>query len=252
MSAPVRIGSVPYLNAVPLTCGLEDRCLFLPPSELARRMAAGTLDVALVSVTEALFNPGYSIVDDVAIASDGPVFSVFLAHREPLESIREIHLDPASCTSVNLLKVLLAGRGLNPVFKPLAGYDRASMPPNTLLIGNPAIEFALGPHDHAIWDLGAEWKASTGLPFVYAVWAVRDSVASPELASELRRAKEQGVGRIPQFVEDRADFTREFRRAYLGGHIRYDLRAPEKAGLERFRRLLEKHVNRPTSEPRYF
>ena len=252
VSEPTRIGSVPYLNSVPLTDGIEERCLFLPPSALAARLEDGSLDVALVSVTEALFRPGFRIVDDVAIASDGPVYSVFLAHREPLERLRTVHLDPASCTSVNLLRILLAARGWHPETRPLASYDRGAMPDNALLIGNPAIEFARGPRDHQILDLGEEWRRLTGLPFVYAVWAVRESAVTAGLAQELRAAKTRGMGRLPHWVEARTEFDRDFRRAYLGGHIRYGLGPREKAGLERFRQELERHTGRPTWAPRYF
>ena len=87
-----RIGSVPYLNAVPLTCGLEGRCSFLPPSALAVELRSGRLEAALLSVTEALFAPGYPIVDGVAIASDGPVFSVFLA-QSAAPSPKQTYLD---------------------------------------------------------------------------------------------------------------------------------------------------------------
>ena len=251
----VRIGSVPYLNAVPLTCGLEGRCSFLPPSTLAAELRSGRIDAALLSVTEALFAPGYPIVDGVAIASDGPVFSVFLAHQDPLdERLTEVHLDPASCTSVNLLRVLLAARGLFPRFSPLAGYDRDRMPRNVLLIGDPAIRFALSSHSHRVWDLGAAWKEWTGLPFVYAVWAVREAAATSALGNRLREARESGLRRLPEWVEYRPEFTREFRNAYLGGHIRYGLGEREKAGIERFRQALDAHIEppRPTVVPRYF
>lgn len=250
-----RIGSVPYLNAVPLTCGLEGRCSFLTPSTLAVELRAGRIDAALLSVTEALFAPGYPIVDGVAIASDGPVFSVFLAHEDPLdERLTEVHLDPASCTSVNLLRVLLAARGLSPRFIPLTGYEAHRMPRNALLIGDPAIRFALGPHGHRIWDLGAAWKEWTGLPFVFAVWAVREVAATRVLADGLRAARESGLRRLAEWVEARPEFTRAFREAYLGGHIRYGLGEREKAGIERFCRELDTHIRprRPSVAPRYF
>lgn len=250
-----RIGSVPYLNAVPLTCGLEEGCRFLPPSTLAVELRSGRLEAALLSVTEALFAPGYPIVDGVAIASDGPVASVFLAHQDPLdERLTEVHLDPASCTSVNLLRVLLAARGLSPRFSPLADYDRERMPRNVLLIGDPAIRFSLGPHPHRLWDLGAAWKQWTGLPFVYAVWAVGESAATPALADRLRQARVLGLESMPHWVEHRPEFTREFRQSYLGGHIRYGLGDAEKAGIERFRQALDTHIEprRPTVVPRYF
>jgi predicted solute-binding protein len=188
----------------------------------------------------------------VAIGSDGPVASVFLAHRDPLEAIRVVHLDPASLTSANLLRLLLAERGLRPEFRPLAGYGREDMPDNVLLIGNPAITFALGPHDHRILDLGEAWLAMTGLPFVYAAWTVRETAATAGLAEELRAAAAAGVAAIPRLVETAPDFTPAFRRAYLGGHIRYGLGEREKAGLERFRNLLERHVGLPTRPAVFF
>ena len=76
-----RIGSVPYLNSAPLTCGIEDETEFLPPSRLAKRLRAGELAAGLVSITEVLFNDLYDTLDGVAVASDGPVKSVFVAHK---------------------------------------------------------------------------------------------------------------------------------------------------------------------------
>src|SRR5262245_41052528 len=61
--APMRAGSVPYLNAVPLTRGLEDQIVFAPPSRLAELLREGKLDAALVSVTEVLFNDCYDVLD---------------------------------------------------------------------------------------------------------------------------------------------------------------------------------------------
>src|SRR6185503_3907906 len=152
--APFRVGSVRYLNAVPLTRGLEDEIVFATPSELAKMLQREELDAALVSVTEVLFNDRYDILDGTAIASLGEVKSVILAHRKPIEEAREIFCDTASLTSVNLLRVLLAERGLKPEFKPLASYDFAAMPDYALLIGDPAIDFLRAPHEHEIWDLG--------------------------------------------------------------------------------------------------
>src|SRR5213075_2449350 len=137
--APFRVGSVAYLNAVPLTRGLESQIIFVTPSKLAEMLRRDELDAALVSVTEVLFNDRYDILDGVAVASLGEVKSVFLAHRQPVEQVKEVFFDTASLTSVNLLRVLLAERGLRPEFKPLAGYDFVAWPDYALLIGDPAI-----------------------------------------------------------------------------------------------------------------
>jgi predicted solute-binding protein/REP element-mobilizing transposase RayT len=110
----LRIGCVKYLNARPLIRGWPGEVDFDHPSVLCRRLANGELDVALVSSFEFLRNPLYQIVDDVSISSDGPVYSVVLAHCGELSDIQEIELDPASQTSVNLLRCLLAERRLTP------------------------------------------------------------------------------------------------------------------------------------------
>src|SRR5215510_12063168 len=115
--APFRVGSVPYLNAVPLTRGLEDEVVFATPSKLAELLQINQLDAALVSVTEVLLNDRYDVLDGISISSLGEVKSVLLAHRGPIEAAKEIFCDTASLSSVQLLRVLLAERGLKPEFK---------------------------------------------------------------------------------------------------------------------------------------
>src|ERR1044071_3699792 len=83
--APFRVGSVRYLNAVPLTRGLEDQIVFATPSKLAAMLQRDELDAALVSVTEVLFSDRYDVLDGTAIASLGEVKSVLLAHRRPVK-----------------------------------------------------------------------------------------------------------------------------------------------------------------------
>src|SRR5437762_8004588 len=146
--APFRVGSVRYLNAVPLTRGLEEEITFTTPSKLAEMLEKNELDAALVSVTEVVMRDRYDVLDGIAIASLGEVKSVLLAHRKPLEEAKEIFCDTASLTSVQLLRVLLAERGLQPEFKPLANYDFTTLPDYALLIGDPASDFSLAPQTH--------------------------------------------------------------------------------------------------------
>src|ERR1044071_2311000 len=116
-SKKFRIGSVKFLNAVPLTRGIESEIVFATPSQLAEMLRRNELDAALVSITEVLLNDRYDVLDGIAIASLGEVFSVILAHKRPLEEAQEIFCDTASLTSVNLLKVLLAEKNLFPKFR---------------------------------------------------------------------------------------------------------------------------------------
>jgi len=244
-----RIGSVPYLNSAPLTHGIEEQIDFVVPSALAKKIRNGELDAALVSVTEALFHEGYDILDGVAVASDGPVKSVFLAHRQQLEEIKTVYCDTASLTSVNLLRVLLAERGINPIFEPLPDYAQARELDNVLLIGNSGIDFLRAPYEHSIWDLGTAWKELTDLPFVYAVWALRRGCHDETLRNKLLTAKANGLKHLPEIIATHPDYDEDLRSAYLGCHIRYDLGAREKAGLNRFIELLKVHGNKPVYNP---
>jgi chorismate dehydratase len=249
--APFRVGSVRYLNAVPLIRGIEDQIIFETPSKLADMLRTDQLDAALVSVTEVLLNDRYDILDGIAIASLGEVKSVLLAHRKPIEEAKEIFCDTASLTSVNLLRVLLAERGLKPEFKPLATYDSKTLPDYALLIGDPALDLSMGPHEHEILDLGAEWFELTKLPFIYAVWALRRGQKNTDLRRHLREARDFGLDTLEHIIRSRTEYNEDFRRDYLGWHIHYHLGTDEKHGLAKFIELLRKHGIGPVHEPKF-
>src|SRR5436190_9893583 len=249
--APFRVGSVRYLNAVPLTRGLEEEITYTTPAKLAEMLQRDELDAALVSVVEALFRDRYDILDGIAIASLGEVQSVLLAHRKPIAEVREIYCDTASLTSVQLLRVLLAERGLKPEFKPLASYDSATLPDYALLIGDPALDLLRAPGAHEIWDLGLAWYELTRLPFVYAVWALRRGQENSELRRKLREARDFGLETLESIVRDRTEYDLDFRKDYLTWHIHYHLGADEKRGLNKFIQLLRQHGLGPVYEPRF-
>jgi predicted solute-binding protein len=246
-----RIGSVHYLNAAPLTRGIESELIFTTPAKLAQMLRRDELDAALVSITEVLLNDRYDILDGIAIASLGEVYSVLLAHKKPLAEVQEVFCDTASLTSVNLLKVLLAERGLKPEFKPLENYQAAHEKDFVLLIGDPAIEFQRAPHQHEIFDLGAAWLELTNLPFVYAVWALRRGIENKELRYELKSSKNFGLESLEQLIETREEFDEDFRRDYFEWHIHYHLATDEKRGIAKFCELLRKHNLGPVYEPKF-
>src|SRR5580700_8440350 len=248
--SPFRVGSVPYLNAAPLTRGLEDQILFVPPSALAEKLRRDELDAALVSITEVLLTDRYDILDGIAVASLGEVKSVFLAHRQPLGEMREIYCDTASLSSVNLLKVLLAENGLKPELRPLPDYSSAPSLQNVLLIGDPAIEFARSKNPHELWDLGAAWFELTRLPFVYAVWALR-RIPNDLLRRRLREARNFGLDTLDYIISSRSEFDYDFRKDYLSWHIHFHLGTEERRGIARFIELLRKHNLGPVYEPRF-
>ncbi len=246
-----RIGSVSYLNAVPLTRGIESELILATPARLAAMLRREELDAALVSVTEVLLNDRYDVLDGIAIASRGEVYSVVLAHRKPLAEVTEVFCDPASLTSVNLLKVLLAERGLKPEFKPLENYAVAADKDFVLLIGDRAIEFQRAPHAHTIFDLGSAWLELTHRPFVYAVWALRRGIENQALRAELRAAKHFGMETLEKIIATRAEFDADFRRDYFERNIHFHLGEDEKRAIAKFCELLRKHGLGPVFEPKF-
>jgi len=246
-----RVGSVKALNAVPLTRGLESEIIYAPPAQLAQMLRRDELDAALVSVVETLFNDRYDILDGIAVASLGEVKSVFLAHRRPLDEVKEVYCDPASLTSVTLMKVLLAERGLKPEFKPLEDYAAAREKDFVLLIGDQALDFVFSNPPHQIFDLGEAWSELTKLPFVYAVWAMRRGIHTPELRRQLRDSRDFGLDTLDHIISSRPEYTADFRKDYFGWHIHYHLGADEKRGIAKFIELLRKHGFGPVHDPKF-
>jgi chorismate dehydratase len=239
--AGVRIGCVQYLNSKPLIHGYEGPVIFDHPSGLARDLAAGLLDVALVPTFEALRHPHYTLAEGVGIACDGPVYSVFLAHRGPLTGIRRIALDPASLTSVHLLQVILREyHGLRPELLGISAFPKEA--DAALLIGNQAIDFREQDKEgYQILDLGEEWIRCTGLPFVFAPWLLRPGLPdATAVADDLRALKNFGLAHIDDIVKAEPRDP-AFTRRYLTEHIRFDLGAPQKRGIGKYRELLAKH-----------
>ena len=239
----LRVGCVQYLNAKPLIAPYDGEAVFEHPARLADLLAAGEIDVALIPVFEALRQPAFPIVDDVSIASRGAVYSVFLAHRGPLSGLRAVSLDPASRTSSNLLRCLLAEfHGLHPAFEA----SDETLPDGDqglLLIGNQAIRFRELPREGVQYlDLGEEWLCRTGLPFVFAVWQIRPEIANPgAVAGALRAVKAAGLSRVREIGRLQRDFDPAFAERYLTRHVQFGLGGEEKAGIARFRGLLQKH-----------
>jgi len=242
----LRIGCVKYFNARPLIRGWPGNIEFDHPSALCHRLAKSQLDVALVSSFEFLRNPIYRIVDDVSISSDGPVYSVVVAHRGELSDIDEIELDPASTTAVNLLRCLLAELGLTPRLVGSSS-DSADSSRARLIIGDQAIRFRQNHGDaFQFWDLGEQWKKLTGLPFVYALWLIRPEIPDAKsIAQRLRELRDENLADIEVIVSDAADnkqkITAEFLVRYYNEHLRFGFGTREKKGLETFADICAKH-----------
>lgn len=231
----IRIGCVPYLNAKPLLEGL-DGVLLLPPADLVGKLVSGSLDVALLPAIEVL-RRGLAYVPGIAIASPGKTDSVRLHHAVPIGEIRRVALDRNSRTSNMLTRILLEKRyGLRPTYvvrDPTKGLSFKAVDA-VVTIGDTSFR----PGKMPFLDLGSEWRAFTGRPFVYALWAHRpDHPKAREIASSLRAAKKRGTARIPAIARREAarlNLTPAYCRKYLTKAITFDLGPAERAGLKLF------------------
>jgi chorismate dehydratase len=226
----IRVGTVPYLNARPLVFGVEhgiaaDRIRLESdvPSQLAARLRRETLDVALVSTIELGRIPGLTVVPGLAIGSLGPVRSVLLVSRVPVERIATLGLDPASRTSNALAEVLLRERyGVAPAAEERTGTMEEVLHDHdaVLRIGDAAL-FSKIPAGATVVDLGAAWTEWTSLPFVYAVWVARDGVLDRELCEAFHASAASGREALPAIAAGTAD--PELALRYLSESVRYVL-----------------------------
>ncbi|HMX61687.1 MAG TPA: menaquinone biosynthesis protein [Candidatus Sumerlaeota bacterium] len=259
MIRPLRLGVVPYLNVLPLLEGLDadypkTNWLAATPRRLAELLAGGEIDVAMVSIFEALLHADkYRIVPGVAIGCDGPVRSVALHSKVPLKEIKTVLLDRASLSSANLVQILCRELlNIDPQFhvseNPFApGFDWKTDSHDALLvIGDTALAW-----EHAFphrLDLGMGWKELTGLPFVFAAWVAREGLeVSRDEVNAFVKAKDRGIANA-EVIADRYVgeaghewVTRESAREYLTSAIKYDLGEWEREGLILFRQKLVEH-----------
>jgi chorismate dehydratase len=242
---PVRVGAVGYLNARPLTWWLDrDRARWQVrydvPSVCSALLHSGQVDLGLIPSVEYLQAPDYRFVPGVGIGSRGPVASVALYSRRPIEDVRSIALDTSSRTSVALTRVLCRHRfGIDPAFvahgPELQGMLEAC--DAGLLIGDPAFDAdheALGLRKT---DLGQAWTEMTGLPFVYAAWTGRPGAVAEDDVRALQEAQAEGGRAVDAIAREYGggEPARTARAAaYLRDNVKYGLGDDEAAGLQLF------------------
>jgi chorismate dehydratase len=244
---PVRLGAVSYLNTKPLVYGLEQRpdlfnVRFDVPARCAALLHEGRTDLGLIPAIEYLRGE-YRIVPGIAIGSDGPVASVAIFSRVPVERIATLAMDISSRTSVALTRILCARHWqIGPKLTPSEPDVRAMLAcaDAALIIGDPALTIDAEDLGLIKIDLGSAWKAMTGLPFVYAMWTGRDGACGSTHVAELNAARRRGEANLAQIAADEAGGNQALEQRlfrYLSDNLRYGLDRAELAGLRRFHEL---------------
>ncbi|MEE2709990.1 MAG: menaquinone biosynthesis protein [Gemmatimonadota bacterium] len=242
----IRLSVVRYLNTTPLVYAFQkDRIAhdfdlkYDIPSECARKLKASEADVGIIpSIEYARSDVPYRIVPDVSISSKGPVGSIFLFFRNPISAIRTVAVDTSSRTSVALTHVILKDRynlDIHPIPHAPVLDTMLEVADAALVIGDPALEYTDRPEERL--DMGREWTAMTGLPFVYAFWAGHTGALPPEAVAKLIEAKEAGLASLGEIAtEYAADHIHgpAFYKSYLGDHLQFPFGPEEQAGVLEF------------------
>ena len=238
----MRVSFSEFLNAVPLGWAFlqgrfQDVELLLEvPSRCSDLLAAGGADVGVIPVIEYQRIPGLTVIPGISIAAKREVRSVLFVSRRPIENVRTIALDSSSRTSVALLTILLrkfyGNRevemrtvGADPA-SPLSGCDAA------LLIGDSAL-FAR-TEGLRVYDLAGEWNRFTGLPFVFAFWAVAAGYELGERKEYFSLSKAAGLAEVEQVCRvygERLGIPADEIRSYLLSNLDYTLDDANQAGL---------------------
>jgi chorismate dehydratase len=247
----LRISVVYYLNSLPLAWGfIRGRqrgrfdLVFSPPSQCSTLLAASSVDVGLIPVIEYQRIPDLQVVPGLSLAAKHKVRSVLLVSKPPVSRVRTIAVDDSSRTSVCLLQILLRDRfGIQP--------DMRSVPPDlkamletcdaALVIGDIALR---ARNDGLfVYDLAAEWRSLTGLPFVFAFWSVRKSCGLQN-AFAFEDSFQEGYEHLADIAREQArklDLPETSLLSYLSDNMNYHLDAENLEGLQLFYQLARQH-----------
>lgn len=266
----MRVGRIPYINCYPVYGGVDRGLVPLDatlvdgvPTALNRMMAEGQLDVSVVSAVEyARDSERYLLLPELAISCDGPVRSVMLFSTVPAEELggQRVLVSRSSMTSVHLLELLFEHVWKSaPEFVPgdaeadAVAAGAASDVAARLVIGDAALMLQSADHPVAqghgrvyphVYDLGAEWKRWTGLPFVFAVWVAQRTTpveAALKVHGALIRSRDWGLQHLDELSAQASRSTgvslAECREYFAG--LDWRLTMPDLEGLTEFLRRLE-------------
>jgi len=214
---------------------------FRIPAECADRMATGAADIGIVPSFE-LTRQNLEIVPGTGIACHGPVRSILLVSPRPLAEVRTLAADSSSRTSVQLARIILERRyGAEPECIPHPPQLEAMLrvADAALIIGDPALRIDPSRVPFHVHDLGGEWVEMTGFPMVFAVWAGRPGVASPEVERAFRESCQYGCEHVDQIVAEESasrGLSPDLARIYLTRQVVHQLGPRDYQGMELFLR----------------
>jgi chorismate dehydratase len=249
MMDKIRVGIVNYLNTKPLLYGLqlppisnEIELIGAYPAKLASMLRNDEIDIGLIPVAAIPQLPSWYIVGNYCIAAEGEIASVCLFSEVPMNEIETVYLDYQSRSSVGLLKWLIKEYwGIEPrLIQATDDSYRKEISGTTagLVIGDRALEQR--KISTYIYDLGSEWRAITGLPFVFAVW-VSTRPLPEDFITAFDKANAIGLEHIDEIVAASAFDLYDLKKYYTL-HLSYRLDERKRQGMDRFLSAIDKAV----------
>ncbi len=257
----LRLGVVSYLNSKPLIAGLAEAphvdLHLAVPSALADMLHDGVVDASLMPVVDLARSAGtWERVSDACIASDGRTLTVRVFSKVPPEQVEVLHVDTDSHTSVALARIIWANVYRRPLcLEPMVAPDKLRDCEAVLLIGDKVVTTPMLWFDYHV-DLGDAWKKWTGLPFVFAVWAMKTQIAElgaqgagcrakselrDRLAAVLSTARDRGVAQAREIAAEMApahSWPVPLAVEYMTHALMYTVTPAALAGMNRFFELL--------------
>ncbi|MFT3675484.1 MAG: menaquinone biosynthesis protein [Chitinophagaceae bacterium] len=242
----IRVGIVNYLNTKPLIYGLEREPIRSEidlvgayPARLAQMLKEGEVDLGLIPVAAIPQLPEYHVIGNYCIGAEGEIASVCLFSEVPMQEIREVYLDYQSRSSVALLKWLMRESwGIHPeIIQATDESYRDKIRGTTagLVIGDRALEQR--KISTFIYDLGTEWRAITGLPFVFAAW-ISTKPLPEDFITRFDAANQMGLAHIDDIVAANPYPLYDLRKYYTL-HLSYQLDEKKRAGMKHFLSVLD-------------
>jgi chorismate dehydratase len=234
------IAASSYLNAAPLWYSFlygeqKSHCTLVSdvaPVRCAQLLAERRAEAALIPVIEYQRQADLLIAPGACVASKSQVYSVVLACRVPLTDVRSVALDTTSRTSAALVEIIFSRfYNLTPEYRTAAPRIQEMLETSdaALIIGDPAMMIERqGLH---VYDLAEEWRKHTGLPFVFAFWALRRDAAQMFAPGDARRvdfraARREGIAHAEELAaiySEQLGLPKNDLVSYLTKNIHYDL-----------------------------
>jgi len=234
---------VGYLNTQPFKWALEGidqlghEIVYENPADCAISLISDKVDLALIPAGALHDLEQYSIHTDYCIGCDGEVRTVVIYSNEELSTLDTIYLDDHSRTSQLLSKIVISDfYGFDCRYKKVDVSNMKPLPSGSgvLMIGDKV--FANEGKYKFKYDLGAEWKKFTGLPFVFAVW-VSKSIHHPDhiFIKDINKRMNRVFENLDLFLQERPAIVNGILQdRYFKKNISYTFAKAKKMALKLF------------------